>query len=67
MKKLEQGLFVGERALYNSSNLIIEDSTFENGESPLKESNNIKIYNSILNGNTLYGIATIYLLKIVLY
>lgn len=47
MKKLEQGLFVGERALYNSSNLIIEDSTFENGESPLKESNNIKIYNSI--------------------
>ena len=37
MKKLEQGLFVGERALYNSSNLIIEDSTFENGESPLKE------------------------------
>lgn len=53
MKKLEQGLFVGERALYNSSNLIIEDSTFENGESPLKESNNIKIYNSILNGNTL--------------
>lgn len=47
MKKIEQGLFVGERALYNSSNLIIEDSTFENGESPLKESNNIEICNCI--------------------
>ena len=45
MKKLEQGLFVGERALYNSKDLEIVDSTFMDGESPLKESENIDIKN----------------------
>lgn len=43
MKKLVQGLFVGERALYNSLDLEIIDSTFMDGESPLKESKNIKL------------------------
>ena len=47
MKKLEQGLFVGERALYNSKDLEIVDSTFMDGESPLKESRNIKLKNCI--------------------
>ena len=47
MKKLEQGLFVGERALYNSKDLEIVDSTFMDGESPLKESENIKLRNCI--------------------
>ena len=47
MKKLEQGLFVGERALYNSKDLEIVDSTFMDGESPLKESRNIKLRNCI--------------------
>ena len=47
MKKLEQGLFEGERALYNSSDLEIIDSTFQNGESPLKESKNLVLKNCI--------------------
>lgn len=47
MKILEQGLFTGERALYNSRELRIYDSTFADGESPLKESSDIEIYGSI--------------------
>ncbi len=41
MKNLVQGLFTGERALYNSHGLKITDSTFADGESPLKESSDI--------------------------
>lgn len=41
--KYIQGLFTGERALYNSKDLEIIDSTFEDGESPLKESKDIKL------------------------
>lgn len=47
MKILEQGLFTGERALYNSHGVKICDSTFADGESPLKESSDIEIYGSI--------------------
>ena len=47
MKILEQGLFTGERALYNSRELKIIDSTFADGESPLKESREIELYGSI--------------------
>lgn len=47
MKVLEQGLFVGERALYNSNNLKICNSTFCDGESPLKESSDIELWGSI--------------------
>ena len=47
MKILKQGLFTGERALYNSKSLRIYDSTFADGESPLKESSDIEIYGSI--------------------
>ncbi len=47
MKILKQGLFTGERALYNSKSLKIYDSTFADGESPLKESSDIEIYGSI--------------------
>ena len=47
MKILEQGLFTGERALYNSREIRIYDSTFADGESPLKESSDIEIYGSI--------------------
>jgi len=43
MEKLENGLYVGERALFNSSNLEIYNSVFEDGESPLKESDNLYI------------------------
>jgi hypothetical protein len=46
-EKLNQGLFTGERALYHSRDLEIYDSTFADGESPLKESRNIRLYSSI--------------------
>lgn len=47
MKTLTQGLFTGERALFNSKELKIYDSIFADGESPLKESSNIELYGSI--------------------
>ena len=47
MKVLNQGVFEGERALYNISDTKIEFSTFENGESPLKECKNLEIDSSI--------------------
>lgn len=47
MKTLKQGLYVGERALYHSKDLEIIHGTFQDGESPLKESSNIKILSSI--------------------
>lgn len=46
MKKIEQQLLTGERALFNSSDLEISYSTFADGESPLKESHDIKIDHS---------------------
>lgn len=45
--KITQQYLTGERALYNSHNLEIYDTTFDDGESPLKESSDLKIYNSI--------------------
>jgi len=47
MKKLSQGLFTGERALFASHSLIVEDSVFRDGESPLKESSDITVKNSV--------------------
>ena len=47
MKTYKQGLFVGERALYDTHDAFIEDSTFMDGESPLKESSNIKLHKCI--------------------
>ncbi len=47
MKNLKQGLFTGERALFNSKELEIYDSTFADGESPLKESSNIELFGCI--------------------
>ena len=43
MKKFVQGLFEGERALYDTHDAEIIDSTFQNGESPLKECSNLVI------------------------
>ena len=43
MKILKEGKFTGERALFHSRELEIYDSIFEDGESPLKESKNIKL------------------------
>lgn len=46
-KIIKQERLTGERALFMSDNLRIEDSIFEDGESPLKESKNIELYNSM--------------------
>lgn len=47
MKQIIQGFLTGERALYNSHDLEVIDTTFDDGESPLKESSEIKVKNSI--------------------
>lgn len=46
MRLIKQQMLTGERALFNSRDLQISYSTFADGESPLKESKNIKIDNS---------------------
>ncbi len=46
MKELRNGKFEGERALFFAKDLVIYDSVFENGESPLKQSQNIEIHNT---------------------
>lgn len=43
MKSIDGGVFVGERALFASSDLEITDAIFRDGESPLKESKNISL------------------------
>ena len=45
MKNINGGVFTGERALFSSTDLEIQNATFRDGESPLKESRNIKLYN----------------------
>ena len=46
MKKIENGRFVGERALFKTDGAIIENCWFGDGESPLKESANLRISNT---------------------
>ena len=46
MKQIKQQLLTGERALFASCDLEIYDTVFDDGESPLKESRNIEIFNS---------------------
>lgn len=47
MKVINEQLLTGERALFKSKDLQINHSVFADGESPLKESKNIKIKDSI--------------------
>ncbi len=47
MKEYKQGLFVGERAMYNTHNAKFVDCTFQDGESPLKESSELELDNCI--------------------
>ncbi len=47
MKEITQGMFTGERALFNTEDAIIKDSVFADGESPLKESRNITLSGTI--------------------
>lgn len=46
-KEIRQEIFKGERSLFTSSNLSIYDTIFEDGESPLKESSDIELFNSM--------------------
>lgn len=46
MKEYKQEFFKGERALYAEADAKIIDCIFDDGESPLKESKNIEIYDS---------------------
>lgn len=43
-KEIKQEFLRGERALFQAQGLTIEDSIFDDGESPLKESRDIKLY-----------------------
>jgi hypothetical protein len=45
--KVSQKMFAGERALFGARNMRIEDSIFLDGESPLKESADIELVNSM--------------------
>lgn len=46
-KIIAQEFLTGERALFHSKDLIIQDTIFDDGESPLKESRNIELYGSM--------------------
>lgn len=46
-KFIQQQRFTGERSLFNSQDLVITDSIFEDGESPLKESRDLDIKDTI--------------------
>ena len=43
MKKITGETFVGERSLFSSDDLFVENVTFKDGESPLKESKNLRL------------------------
>ena len=47
MKKLTRQVYIGERALFASRDLHLIEATFEDGESPLKESRNLLIDDSL--------------------
>ena len=47
MKQIKQELLTGERALFAAHDLEIYYTIFDDGESPLKESRNIKLYGSM--------------------
>ena len=46
MKEYRNEFFKGERALYGETDARIVDSIFDDGESPLKESKQIEVYDS---------------------
>ena len=46
METIKNKNFLDERSLFKSSNLIVDNCSFDTGESPLKESKNIDIINS---------------------
>ena len=46
-KEIRQEFLTGERALFQGNGLRIYDTIFADGESPLKESADIELYNSM--------------------
>lgn len=46
MEQIKEQYLTGERALFHALDMDIQDCTFADGESPLKESRNIKVGNS---------------------
>lgn len=46
MEFLKNGSYSGERALYHARDVVIEDATFFDGESPLKEGKNLSVSRS---------------------
>ena len=56
-KEVRQQFLTGERALFAARDLAIYDTIFDDGESPLKESENIAV---CLSGNIHYGIRRIF-------
>ena len=51
MKEINNGYFTGERSLFNSEDIKINNTIFGEGESPLKESDNIELNNSRIRHN----------------
>ncbi len=47
MRTIRDGYYVGERPLFKERDLIIEDTIFTDGESPLKETRNIELLHSM--------------------
>ena len=47
VRKIRQQRLTGERALFMSRDLLVYDSVFDDGESPLKESENITLENCL--------------------
>ena len=43
MKTMQRGIYTGERALFGARDLYLKETIFEDGESPLKESADIKL------------------------
>ncbi len=44
MKEIRQGYYIGERPLFGEHNLNLWDCTFTDGESPLKETSDIRLF-----------------------
>jgi hypothetical protein len=49
MKLFENERYIGERALFMTDGAIIRNCAFEDGESPLKESGNLEIYDCVFS------------------
>lgn len=46
-REINEEICIGERSLFGAKDMIVRNTIFEDGESPLKESENIDIYDSM--------------------